>query len=131
MSDQILFILVYAQYTKNLVYELLNGFFHYTNGMWNTRGYKKWLEMTIFKWYVDGMWCHGVWLMTFFLLWINAFYLNSLFLWLGSWMIKLEILQWTSHCMIVWWQIFELWINVCIWHRLFPFLTRNMSLYLW
>ncbi len=42
MSDQIFLVLVYAWYVKNLVYELLQGFFVQ---------YERLQEMTIFDWY--------------------------------------------------------------------------------
>ncbi len=71
MFDQIFHILVYMWCMKNW-YLACYSFFCYTTGMCNTRGYKKWLEMTIFDWYTSGTWHQGIHITTFFLLCPNA-----------------------------------------------------------
>ncbi len=72
MSVQILLILVYTKYTKKSGIWTLIQLFCCTTAMFNTRGYEKWLEMTIFDWYVDGMWCDCIHVMKFLLWWFAS-----------------------------------------------------------
>ncbi len=54
-------------YKKLCIWSVIRFFCH-TTSIINTRGYKKWIEMTIFDCYVDGMWRYSICIMTF-LLW--------------------------------------------------------------
>ncbi len=57
--------LVYAQYTKKSGMWTVVWLFCYATGMFNTRGYKIWLKMIIFDWYLDCICCYGMCIMTF------------------------------------------------------------------